>query len=321
MFRTSGRTSTSLTNTSRSVLAALALLLAGADTPARREVAVTFDDLPATHGGIETYRETTRRLLHTVTSNRIPAIGFVNEQKLYVDGKLDEERVAVLRSWVEAGLELGNHTWSHVPIDRVSIERYKQEVILGEVVSRELLAGKGKRLRYFRHTQLRTGPTAQYRQELNSFLAQRGYIVAPVTIDNNEYIFADVYSRARQRGDGGTMKRVAEAYVPYMEQVFAHFEALSRESLGYEVKQTLLLHANELNADYFDELVAMMRKRGYRFISLEEALKDPAYRRPEAQSTRGLSWLHRWMLARGATMKPEPQEPPFIRRLFDEYRS
>jgi peptidoglycan-N-acetylglucosamine deacetylase len=78
------------------------------------------------------------------------------------------------------------------------------------------------------------------------------------------------------------------------------------------------LHANELNADYFDEL-ALMKKRGYKFISLEEALKDTAYKLPDAPSTKGLSWLHRWMLAKGKEMHPEPREPEFITQLFKKY--
>jgi hypothetical protein len=115
------------------------------------------------------------------------------------------------------------------------------------------------------------------------------------------------------------MRRVAEAYIEYMDEIFAFFEKLSREFLGYEVKQTLLLHANELNADYFDELVRMMRKRGYAFVSLEDALKDKAYALPDAQAKMGLSWLHRWMLAKGLQMRPEPTEPEWVASLHRSY--
>ena len=177
-----------------------------------------------------------------------------------------------------------------------------------------------KQLRYFRHPQLRTGPTQEYTSALDQLLARRGYTVAPVTIDNNDYIFAAVYARARARGDEPQMAKILSAYLSYMEGVFAHFERVSTEFLGYEVRQTLLLHAIELNADCFDGLARMMRARGYRFISLEKALKDSAYRLPEAQTKRGLSWLHRWMMAKGQKVQPEPEEQSFIRELFQAYR-
>jgi hypothetical protein len=102
-----------------------------------------------------------------------------------------------------------------------------------------------------------------------------------------------------------------------MESVFAHFERVSRAFLGYEVRQILLLHANELNADYLTRLIRMLRARGYRFITLDAALDDPAYALPDVQVARGLSWLHRWMLAKGLPMRPEPLEPSFIRESFN----
>lgn len=113
--------------------------------------------------------------------------------------------------------------------------------------------------------------------------------MAPVTIDNNDFVFADVYARARAAGDRATMDGVAQSYVPYMESVTVHFENLSRQFLGYEVKQILLLHANELNADHMGDVIAMLRKRGYRFITVDDALQDPAYTLPDAQVARGSS--------------------------------
>jgi peptidoglycan/xylan/chitin deacetylase (PgdA/CDA1 family) len=288
--------------------------------PIKREIAITFDDLPATHGDLKKMAGITEKLLAKITANKVPAIGFVNEFKLQPEAE-SARRAALLKMWLDRGLELGNHTYSHIAIDQTAIEDYKRDVIRGETVTKQLLAARGKKLRYFRHTQLRTGPTPEYKKALDEFLASRGYTVAPVTIDNNDYIFADVYASAKAQGHSETAKRVAVAYIPYMEEVFDHFEKISVEFLGYEVKQTLLLHANELNADYFDELVQMMKRRGYSFISLEEALKDRAYRLPDAQVKMGYSWIHRWMIAKGLSVKMEPREPQFVAELFTAYRN
>jgi peptidoglycan-N-acetylglucosamine deacetylase len=285
-----------------------------------REVAVTFDDLPASYGDGDLQRLTavTERLLDSIKRNNVPAIGFVNEGKLHRPNQI-KERTALLQRWLDAGLDLGNHTYSHIAIDQVPLTAYQEDVIRGEAVIRSLLAQKGRKLKYFRHTQLRTGPTPEYKKGLEQFLASRGYTIAPVTIDNNDFMFAAVYGEAKMRGDTSTMKRVAEAYVPYMESVFKFFEKLSVDFLGYEVKQTLLLHSNDLNADHFDDLVKMMRKRGYTFITLDEALKDKAYQLPDALDKKGLSWLHRWMIARGLPMRPEPSEPKHVSDLFQAY--
>lgn len=287
-----------------------------ANQSSRREVAVTFDDLPS-YGGLSQMRSVTTRLLKQVALNKVPAVGFVNEEKLHVRGE-EDARTALLQMWLDAGLELGNHTFSHINIDRVPLAVYEEDVIRGEPVTRKLLREKGMTLRYFRHPMLHTGPTLEYKKALDAFLAARGYTIAPVTIDNNDFMFASVFIEAKARRDKEAMKRVGDSYIPYMEKMFEFFEKLSVETLGYEVKQTLLLHANEINADYFGDLVQMMKRRGYAFIRLQDALKDKAYGLPDAQNKLGVSWIHRWRQAKGLETRAEPKEPDFVTDLFYE---
>lgn len=281
----------------------------------KRQVAVTFDDLPAPQGELEDMRSITSRLLASLKRNGVPVVGFVNERKLYRRGEVDE-RTELLRAWLEAGEELGNHTFSHISLRRASLVAYEEDIVRGETVTRMLLEERGMKLRYFRHPFLWTGETPEYKNGLTDFLALRGYTVAPVTIDNDDYIFADVYFKAKKRGDSETAKRVADAYVPYMETVFDFFEKLSTETFGREVRHVLLLHANEINADRFDELAAMMKRRGYAFVKLEEALKDPAYSEQEALYKSGVSWIHRWRMAKGMPEKREPRAPKFVDDLY-----
>ena len=77
-----------------------------------------------------------------------------------------------------------------------------------------------------------------------------------------------------------------------------YFERQSQALLGYNVPHVWLLHANELNAVAFVDLVDGVRRRGYRVVPLDEALADPAYARPDGYTGRyGPSWLHRWAMA------------------------
>jgi hypothetical protein len=78
----------------------------------------------------------------------------------------------------------------------------------------------------------------------------------------------------------------------------------------------LLLHANALNAAALPDLLDAMRSAGYRFISLDEALQDPAYQHADAFYGRGgISWLHRWALTEkrpAAFFTGEPEVPPWV---------
>src|SRR5688572_22034166 len=93
----------------------------------KREVVVTFDDLPTSYEyPLQVKQELTKKLIQTIKSNNIPAIGFVNEGKLYVPDEIDE-RTELLRMWLDAGLELGNHTFSHINLERAPIEAYEED--------------------------------------------------------------------------------------------------------------------------------------------------------------------------------------------------
>jgi hypothetical protein len=101
--------------------------------------------------------------------------------------------------------------------------------------------------------------------------------------------------------------------------VVAFFERRSVEVVGREFPQIMLLHASELNSRMMPEILKMFRRRGYRFVSLAEALQDNAYRLPESYiGPGGFSWIHRWSMAKGMPNQGEPDEPEWVRRAFRE---
>ncbi|HYP02315.1 MAG TPA: hypothetical protein VER76_19150, partial [Pyrinomonadaceae bacterium] len=224
---------------------------------------------------------------------------------------------ALLKMWIDAGLELGNHTFGHASFYRTPLEAFQQQVTDGEPVTRSLLAARGMKLRYFRHPFLNTGPDLKTKEAFEKFLAARGYRVAPVTIDNAEWIFAQTYAQALQRGDRETARRVADEYVPYMERMFEFYERMSVELFGREIAQTLLVHANALNADHFGRIIEMMKRRGYSFVTLDEALRDKAYEHRDTYTgATGISWLQRWAITRGMKFRKEPALPTYMEQ-FD----
>lgn len=282
-----------------------------------REVAITFDDLPrgGDTGGrdLASVQRMTTKLLGELKG--VPLTAFVNAGHAQEMG--DAGLQTILRLWLAQGAELGNHTYSHPDLNTTPLDEYEADVIRGEPA---LIQALGHRPRYFRHPFLHTGTDAATKHGLEKFLAGRGYTIAPVTLDNSDWMFAFVYANA-MKDDPALSARARDAYVPYMESIFAFFEARSVEVVGREFPQVLLLHANQLNADMMPALLAMMRRRGYRFVSLEEALKDDAYRLPDEYfGTGGFSWIHRWSKTKGMAPKGEPDEPEWIRQEYQRRR-
>jgi len=288
---------------------------------ATRAVAVTFDDLPATHAGVvvnqpTNLEELTRRLLTAVRKYNVPAVGFVNEDKLFIDGAAAQSvnrRIGLLKMWLDAGLELGNHTYSHRDLNTTSIEQFRTDLLRGETITRELLKARGMKLRYFRHPFLHVGSDLTTRRAFEAFLAKHDYVVAPVTVDNDDFVYAAAYAQALGRGEAARADRIADDYLRYMEEVFSFFEDVSRRVTGREIPQILLLHANTLNADRFASLAEALVRRGYRFVSLAAALEDPAYRLPDQfVGAPGNSWFNHWEITAGRKPVPTPSPPKWI---------
>ncbi len=288
-----------------------------------REVCFTIDDLPTVPYNIQRadYQlEITEDLLATLDKYQIPAIGFVNEGKLYRNGVLDLNRVNLLERWLQRGYELGNHTFSHINYHITPLSEYAEEITRGQQITGPLMQQHQRTLTYFRHPYLRIGLTKAHHDSLRHFLEQRQYQEAPVTIDNDDYLFAKAYHNALVGEDSALMQQIGSEYVRYMEDKLIHFELAAEILEERAVKQILLLHANKLNADYLDELAMMYQRRQYTFITLQEALTDPVYQQEiTAYGDWGISWLDRWALSRGKTdfFKNDPPTPAHIIQLAE----
>ena len=294
-------------------IARLAWNLAGGPD---RAVAITIDDLPRGGDGggqsFEDIRDMTKRLLAPFREQRIPLTGFVHAGLTRLN---PDELRQILNLWLDAGADLGNHTYSHADLNNTAVQEYEQDILKDDAVLRTILDARGKTLEFFRYPFLHTGATAEARREIQDVLRVHGYRNAPVTFDNSDYMFAFAYIKPEFAA------RVKAEYLPYLESIAAFFERRSVEVAGHEFPQILLIHASELNSQMMPEILAMFQRRGYRFVSLSEALADPVYQLSDEYAGRGgFSWIHRWSMTKGMPGKAEPDEPDWVRNAFQAPR-
>lgn len=286
-----------------------------AQNPPQRAIAITIDDLPAASANRMTGGEIvdmTTKLLATLRDQKVPAVGFVNERKLYKLGEVDE-RIKALNLWLDYGFELGNHTFNHFSLNKVTLPAWEDDVIRGETVTRILLAQHNMKIRYLRHPYLETGRDLQTRREAEAFLVNRGYRIAPVTMDAWDWMYAGVYEDARKRGDVTLQQQLVSSYLSYTGTVFDYYEKFSKDLIGYEPRQILLLHGNWLEAEHIGELLELLRKRGYQFITLQDALSDAAYSMPDDYvGEEGTNWLDHWGITRGHPPLNTPVFPQWV---------
>lgn len=287
-----------------------------------RTMVVTFDDLPYVAAGSASYVSDSLRatdaILNALRRHGTPAVAFVNESQLHATGEMDA-RIAVLQRWVDAGVILGNHTYSHVDFNTVTPVEFQEEVVRGEVITRRLMATRPSYQRYFRFPQTHTGDTADKKQVMEVFLITRGYRIAPHTIDNQDFVFNVPYSIARRSGDSATASRVRAAFLDFTLQTTDFAENITPQIFGRDIPQTLLLHVNDLVANTLDDLLTRFEQRAYRFVSLDEAMQDEAYQTTDTLVSRnGPTWLWRWMRSKGmrVSFAEEPEPPVWVSDLY-----
>lgn len=235
---------------------------------AEREIAITIDDLPFV--GTNSYdennlkRSKTRfmQIVQSLVDNQAPATGFI------IAGAIGKGQWQLLEEFRNNGFELGNHTYSHMNLNQVSAEKYKNEITKAD----KILAPIMTQPKYFRYPYLAEGK-GETKQEIQDYLAINQYIIAPVTIDSKDYLFNERLLKISWRERSKHLDKIKRKYLDYIWEQTLLAEKSAKNG---NTKQILLIHANLLNGYFLGDVLQMYKKNGYRFISLNEALNNPA---------------------------------------------
>ena len=279
------------------------------------QVAVTVDDLPV-HGptppGVSRLAITERLLAAFAAHDLPPVHGFVNGKR--VDDNPATE--AVLRRWVAAGQELGNHSWSHPSLNTTALDAYLADVQRGE----DILARVAPRQTWkvFRYPFLQQGDTVEKRDGVRRFLAETGYVVADVTIDADDWAYNAPFARCAERGDQATLVALRRSFVRGHVEELRRVRAVTRTLAGRDVPQVLLLHAGAADADAIDALLTAFEAEGARWIGLRAALADPFYA-PATHAPVPSGSALPYVLARERGLKTDP--PVWARELEGQLRA
>jgi peptidoglycan/xylan/chitin deacetylase (PgdA/CDA1 family) len=266
----------------RRLVALLALGCACASAPpapvqSELRVAVTVDDLPR-HGPEAPGQDRLalhRALLDALTRHQVPRVyGFVNS------GRAQPGDRAALDAWLAAGYPLGNHTAHHPGIGKVGLEAYLADVDAGEPLLAELLGpGQERVWKVFRYPYLWQGTDVPSRLALRKALTERGYRIAEVTIDFDDWAYNRPYVRCLERGDQDGVAALETMLLDGAVSQLRWADDTLRRLAGRPVPHVLLLHAGAFDAHMLDRLLGAYEKAGVRWITLDQALADPVYQR------------------------------------------
>jgi peptidoglycan/xylan/chitin deacetylase (PgdA/CDA1 family) len=280
----------------RPLFSALLLALCASVSAAHAEgVALTFDDLPTMSlRDAEPYAAiTTETLLGGLRRRHLPATGFVIGENL--EGARGAAQTRLVDAWLTAGMDIGNHTYSHTSLNKTPVRAYVADVSRTGGILRPLVAAHHRSLVWFRHPYLETGLTLDVRRTFEDWVGTHGYRIAPVTMENADWMFALPYDDAILRRDTAGAARIKQAYLDYTAKVVSWYRTAALGLLGRRPSFIFLLHATRLNADSIDPLADILHDNDLRPITLKRAMKDPAYKIADTYvGPDGDEWLSRW---------------------------
>lgn len=259
-------------------LAAVVLLACGYGLAAQTrapQIAVTFDDLPV-HGPLppgETRLEVAHRVIHALHAAHVPpTYGFVNGTWV----QQQPDTIQVLQAWRAAGNPLGNHTWSHMNLNQHSLEQFEADILKNEPLLKSQMGEED--WRWLRFPFLAEGDTIEKRMGIRAFLGQHGYKIADVTMSFADYNWNEPYARCREKHDGKAISWLESSYLKAAREDIAYRRAMANDLYGHDIPYVLLMHIGAFDARMLPRLLRQYRARGFRFVSLADAEKDPFYR-------------------------------------------
>ncbi len=245
-----------------------------APQPSPLQVAITFDDLPA-HGPLppgEFRPEPIRSILKTLKAEQLPPVyGFVNGFRV-AEYPYQAE---LLQEWIASGNALGSHTWSHPALDTASAKKYIANIAENEPLLKKV--DPHGDWHWFRYPYLEEGNTLDKREAVRNYLFAHHYKIAEVTLDFGDYMWNDAYARCAIRDDETAIASLHDSYLATADEYITYSRTLSQRLYGRDIPYVLLLHVGAFDARMLPDLIALLRRRGFQFVTLAQAESDPAY--------------------------------------------
>jgi peptidoglycan/xylan/chitin deacetylase (PgdA/CDA1 family) len=233
-----------------------------------------------------------------------PAYGFINAKKL--EGNSDAAEA--LKIWA-AGEPIGNHTYGHINLNTNPAEAFEHEIDENEP-SLELLAGKDGDWHWLRYPFLHEGETVEKRRAVRAYLQAHSYRVAQVTLDWEDYLWNSAYARCAAKNDAPSIAWLKSSYLSIESSYLDLGRDLAKMVYGHDINHVLLLHLGAFSRTILPDALDLMQKKGFTFVTLEEAESDPVYEGdPDVGSKYGGTLLELWIEAKKIKFPPVMEKP------------
>lgn len=193
-----------------------------------KKVALTFDDGPDI--------EVTKKILKILEKERVPATFFVT-------GRMVKEYPHMLKQIYEEGHVIGNHTWSHPQLTKLSNKEIEIELQrTNQLVEKEI----GKKMLLFRPPYGATNSLVQ------KVIKKNGFLIINWSVDTNDW-----------RGNSGTtIEEIVRKQISNGGIVLQH-------NAGNKLQGTV---------DALPKIISFLKNQNYQLVTVDQLLDSPPYK-------------------------------------------
>src|SRR5271169_3842926 len=241
----------------------------GPSNAPRPQLAITMDDPNLKLDSNLRWPDANSRILKALDGRNIKAALFVCGMRVdeYDGSKL-------ISAWDQAGHQICNHSYSHLNYNgRIAYADFAVDFLKNEKV----IAPYHNKTLLFRYPFLKEGDTADKRDRFRTLLKESGYRVGHVTIDASDWY-------VNQRMADRLSKKPKTAIGPYRDYLIAHlldrasfYRQLAIDVLSRDIRHTLLIHYNTLNALVLPDVMAAFETAGWQWIDASLAFQDDVF--------------------------------------------
>ena len=238
-----------------------------------KKISLTFEYIPFMKPmGFFRARELSNMILRDLERESIQAAGFVVQSKV----EDDLSTYVILDDWASRGHILGNQTWGAADYNEMEPQHFFEHIRDGQKHLRTIARAHPLNFRFLRFPYLHEGDTEKKKKRIRKDLYRGSYRIAHVSVKTAVNFFNRPFVRS-QTEYPEKLETLKEKYLSHVMASLDYAEKQSQAVFGRNIPHVLQLHMGVATALMLKPLIEALKSRGYGFVSLVDALDDPAY--------------------------------------------
>ncbi len=227
-----------------------------------KKVSITIDDSVADDGAIFTSIQRSKTIINALNEQKVGKVLFFT-----ITNRLkSKESKTILKSYIENGHLIGNHTHSHMSSSRIHLKDFILDISKADKILKEL----NIQSQYFRFPYLDRGKSKQSTSRFITYLNKSNIIDSYVTVVSNDWFLDELVQEDLHLGNEIDFNELKKLYISDIISKMKEIDRVSKNIKQSDINQVLLIHENDTTAIFLGDLIKSIRKEGWEIVNADQ---------------------------------------------------